>query len=807
MKKITLLFISIVLYNFSYSQTFTVNGIVKDIKTNNPIIGAAVFELGDATIGTATDTEGFFSLNFEKSHILLKVAYIGYKDTVFDIHLKNDTALIVDLISETDISEVSIEDDSLNWKPNEDKLSGNYKKIYAEGADKKDVFIPILFVIPKTKNEKPKLNEIYISKNNSAFGKSVFIDGARIYFPEQQIKLIPLIDVNTVGSYKFYESNFPAEYGDQLAPVLDLTVKKGDMQTYKSNINFNFFGVGISAEGPIIENNSSFFVSARKSYLNNPYTRLFRKDKRANEEYWSEPSFWDLNLKYAHNINENNRFFVSFFHNYNRVKTNISEESNDSTNASFHNDIISSYGNTAATINFKHIFSKNFIFNTAIVFSAYNLKQSFKGDSLGMVSGADSYINRYDATYISGNNDISLKLNAEYNIDNEHFLLFGAETLNHHFKTADAKLNLNDFEHPYNIDTVWKAAGINAQEYALFIRDKFIYDQNLIINGGLRFSVFPDSETTYFSVEPRIFADYKLFKFLSLNIAYSYHKEYVHLLSGNSAGLTSPVFIPSSENILPQITNHFAAGAKINLPFDIKLNGIVFYDNIANNYNYKDNYNYFDYPGKLVLTGNDIEKRIVPAKGNYTGIRITLSKKYKGLTVNIGHTISDFSLKSDSINFGQAYKYSNNCRNEFQLKLSYAIKENIKIFANWIYQSGNFVSLQKQHYIPYDYTNGKLGTGIPVDLNTSYLNEYTQIPPFNRNDFQLKAYHRLDIGAEYVLNNHTFGICIYNVYNRNNPDFIDYKKSVLTNSTTNQLVKFTNLPFFPTINYSFRFEN
>ncbi len=801
MKKVTSIFIFLFLYSISFSQEFTVNGMVKDLKTDNPIIGAAVFELGDATVGTATDTEGFFSLRFSKKHILLKVAYIGYRDTVFDMNLKSDTALIINLISKTDISEVEIEDDSINWKPDGNGLSGENKMIVAEGADKKNVFKPKPFIIQKNIGEKLKIDELFFSDNNSVFGKLIFIDGARIYYPEQRLKEIPFFDKNSVGDYNFYTANFPAEYGNHPSPVLDIKMKEGDMQTYKGHINFNLFASGISASGPVLKNQSSFFVSARKSYLNNPYTELFRKDNNGNQEYWSEPTFWDLNLKYAHKINENNQFFVSFFHNSNRLKVNIFEMSDILADIPINSErnIDSEYGNTATVMNFKHSFTKDFNFNAAFIFSRYNLKQSFNGDSVSAV-----YINRYNSSYTSGNEDITLRLNSDYTINNEHFLHFGANAVNRHFRPIKASLLLNDFEHPNNIDTTWEANTVNAQEYSIFAGDKFIVNNDFVVNGGLRFSAFVNSSTTYFSVEPRIFVDYKLFKFLSVNAAYAYNKEYVHLLTGNSAGLTSAVFIPSSENILPQITNHFAAGAKLDLPFDIKLNGTVFYDNIINLYDYKENFNYFDFPVKLVLTGMDIEERITPAKGNYTGIRTTLSKKYKGFSINIGHTISDFNIKSDSINFGQSYQYRNNHRHDFNLKLAYTINENIKVFANWIYQSGNFVSLQKQHYIPYDYNDGALGT--KTVIKPTYLTDQTELSLLNRNDFQLPAYHRLDIGANYVLDNHTFGIHIYNVYNQKNTDFIDFKRSVLTNSTTNQLVKFSNLPFFPTISYSYRFE-
>ncbi len=807
MKKSAFIFILIFLYQLTYSQEITVNGIVKDAKTNEPIPGAAVFELGDVTVGTATDTEGFFSLNFSKKHILLKVAYIGYRDTVFDINLKNDTALIVNLVSETDISEVKIEDDSINWKPDENQLSGNNKLIYAGGADKKDTFQPKLFIIPIKKTQKKTIDKLFLSDNNSAFGKMIYLDGARIYMPQQYFRLVPFITKNNVQDYNFYTANFPAEYGDHLAPVLDIKVKEGSMTDYSGTTDFSLFGVGISAQGPVIENQSSFFVSARKSYLNNPFTNLFLSDNSGNEEYWSQPNFWDLNLKYTHKLNDKNIFYVSFFHNYNRLKTGVSQEIQDSIYTyGIKRDIISSYGNTASTIGFTHIFSEKFVFSSALIFSRYDLKNTFTGDSTSLTGSSSSYINRYNAVYYSGNGDISLKLDASYNIDNQHKLLFGVKAQNYHFRPINAELTLNDFEHPNNIDTNWVADAVNAQEYAIYARDKFQVSDALMINGGMRFSAFVNNKNTYFSIEPRIFADYRVFKFLSVHAAYAYHKEYVHYLSGSDAGLSADIFIPSSKNILPQITNHFAVGANLNLPFDIKLKGTLFYDNIANMLEYKDNFSYFDFPGKVILTGMNTDERVTPATGNYTGIRTVLSKKYKNFELNIGHTISEFSMKSDSINFGNSYSYRNNHRHDFTFKLTYAVNDNITVFADWTYQSGNFVTLHKQHYIPYEYNNGRLGTGPVPDASIMYLTDYIQGAPFTRNDFQLPAYHRLDIGADYKLNNNSFGIHIYNVYNRKNPDFIDYKRSVLTNNATNQLVKYTNLPFFPTITYSYKFD-
>ncbi len=800
MKRIALILLILSIYTAASAQNYTVNGMVKDGKTNDPIIGAAVFELSDATVGTATDTEGFFSLNFKKSHIFLKVAYIGYKDTVFEINLHSDTALIVNMLSETDISEVEVEDDIMTWQPNKDTLSGEYKKVYAGGADQKAEMPAYPFKITEPAPRKKNFNEVYFSNNSGAFGKAIYIDGAKIFFPERQSKLFSLINHNAIGAFKIHNVDYPVEYGGRVVPVLSLDMKNGAMQTYKGNANINFFGAGINAEGPIVKDVSSFFIALRKSYLPNPYTKLFAKDKAANNEYFLKPSFFDINLKYKHKIDKRNSFFASMFYNTDRIKIHNEDSSTSpaNINLSSQRDLQSSYSNMAYIFNYKHIFSEVFSMNAGLIFNRYNRKQSFSGDSIGDVSGEQSYINRYTADYDFGNEDIALKIKGIYAINNEHLLNFGAEIINHHFRPVKAEININDFEHTTVIDSGIEAKSINAQEYAIYVGDNFIIEDNLKINAGLRFSAFSNSDTSFFSIEPRLFADYKFSDFVSFQAAYAFSKEYLHLLRGSSSGLSNDIFTASSKNILPQNTHHAALGIKADLPFDIKLDGNFHINFISNFYDYKDFFSYFNYPDKAVLTGLNIEERIASAKGNQYGLQIALSKTYKNLSVSTGYTLSLLNLSSDSINAGQSYPYTGNRSNEFKLNLRYFISDNIRVFAEWFCQSGNYINTHKQHYIPYDYKTGSLGTNKIPNMPQNIVSSY------RRNNYRLPAYHRLDIGAEYLIGNHTIGIHIYNVYNRRNTDLLDYKKGVFTNGYANELAKYGSMPFLPTISYSYK---
>src|SRR5688572_16177670 len=59
------------------AQTRTVRGKVVTEDDNQPIVGASVLVKG-ATVGTATDAAGSFSLNVPEGRVTLVVSYVGF---------------------------------------------------------------------------------------------------------------------------------------------------------------------------------------------------------------------------------------------------------------------------------------------------------------------------------------------------------------------------------------------------------------------------------------------------------------------------------------------------------------------------------------------------------------------------------------------------------------------------------------------------------------------------------------------------------------------------------------------------------
>jgi hypothetical protein len=251
--------------------------------------------------------------------------------------------------------------------------------------------------------------------------------------------------------------------------------------------------------------------------------------------------------------------------------------------------------------------------------------------------------------------------------------------------------------------------------------------------------------------------------------------------------------------------NKITVGAELELPFEIFLNADVFMNISGNVLEYKNDFGFFDYPGSQILPGININERVTSGKANIFGLRAVMHKEYLKFNFKVGHTVTQTEYIFENINFGESFMYSHANRHDFNLKAGYAVNENFKLYLEWFYKSGNYVTPRKQSYIPYNYTIGVFGTDTSAVIMKSIEGETLQSVGY-RNTYRLPAYHRLDIGAKYQYEKHTFGIHIYNVYNRKNTNMVDFKENILSNSNELHAANYYVMPFFPSLSYEYRFR-
>ena len=80
-------------FSISFSSAQTISGFVKDKKTGESIIGAAI-RMEDSPLATSTNTYGFFSLTAKELKSTLKVSSVGYKTETVKINDGSKTLLI-----------------------------------------------------------------------------------------------------------------------------------------------------------------------------------------------------------------------------------------------------------------------------------------------------------------------------------------------------------------------------------------------------------------------------------------------------------------------------------------------------------------------------------------------------------------------------------------------------------------------------------------------------------------------------------------------------------------------------------------
>src|SRR5690606_36882342 len=76
------------------------------------------------------------------------------------------------------------------------------------------------------------------------------------------------LSVKTMGNSDFFMGAFPAEYGNALSSVFDLSIRTGNSSKYNHSLQVGALGLDVASEGPFTKNsNASYLFNYRYSTL------------------------------------------------------------------------------------------------------------------------------------------------------------------------------------------------------------------------------------------------------------------------------------------------------------------------------------------------------------------------------------------------------------------------------------------------------------------------------------------------------------------------------------------------------------
>lgn len=771
---IAVLFLLFFSYTLNAQEKSTISGTITDSSNGEELLGASIW-ISELSSGGITNEYGFYSLTIPNGSYILSISYIGYETLKKEISLTESFRLNVNLEPEsTTLDEVVV---------TSERKDGNIKspQMSATSLEIKEIaLVPVVFGeqdVIKTIQLLPGIKSSeggggFFVRGGSADQNLILLDEAPVYNASHLLGFFSVFNSDAIKDLTVYKGHIPAEFGGRASSVLDIQMNNGNNKKFNASGGIGLISSRLTIENPIVKDKGSFIISGRRTYLD-----LFLKASKDEDVRNSVLYFYDLNAKANYKFGEKNRVFISGY--FGRDKFGAGDV--------FGFD----WGNTTATIRWNHLFNDRLFSNTTALFSDYNYDVEISGD--------EGENNGFNIT--SGIKDVSLKQDFKYFISPTNSLKFGLNGIYHSFIpgeiTPDANSNINrsELQEKY----AWEAAA--------YVSDDMEVSERLNFNFGLRYSWFAqvgpgdiytydadgDVETTetydngkivetYGGLEPRAGLTYLLNDESSVKASYGRNIQYLHLVSNSTSGTPIDIWIPSSNNVKPQIADQYALGYYRNFKEDAYESSFEVY--------YKDMQNQVDYrTGAELIFNENVESQLLFGKGWSYGAEFYFKKNIGKLTGWLSYTWSKTEREFEGIDNGDPYPANWDRTHDLSLVGIYKLNPKWTLSASFVYQTGNAIT----------YPVGKY----QVDGET--INLYD-----TRNDNRLPDYHRMDLGATWQLKKtdkfeSSLNFSVYNAYGRKNAFLINFQEAENDPNRT-EAVKLSLFSFVPSVTYNFKFK-
>ncbi|MDR0541026.1 MAG: TonB-dependent receptor [Dysgonamonadaceae bacterium] len=801
------------LFISALAQNYTISGSVTDAKTGETLISSSVFDVNSKK-GVAANLYGFYSLTLSGGQVQIQYSYVGYAPHTVHFNLSKDTVINVRLEESALLQEVVV--------------VGNRQELGVQGSQMSAISVPIAQIkaIPTIFGENDLIKALQLLPGVQAGAEGFTGFYVRGGGPDENLFLldgVPIYNINHLGGFfsvfnsdavknvTLYKGGFPARFGSRLSSVLDVRMNDGNNKKLHGNFSIGLIASKINLEGPLFNENTTFNISARRTYfdiLAKPFIRTSASSEdmeRVDAGYY----FYDLNAKINHKLSDKDRLYLSFYMGddvvYAATKNKnqyFEKEENGMPQEITTNDQLKlnwNWGNLLTVLRWNRILTNKLFMNTTATYTRYRSSLGV-GQSYNSTSPNDP---DYDVnlTYKSGIEDFSGKIDWDYAPNPNHDVKLGIDYIHHTFRPSVYAAKMNE-DNRTPIDTVVGDKNIASHEMAVYLEDNISLGRFVKANAGLRYSTFFVQDKFYQSLQPRLSIRALINRDLSFKAAYSCMSQYIHLLSNNTISLPTDLWVPVTRRIVPMESSQWSAGVFYNLNQWVELSLESYYKTMDNLIEYKD--------GATFLTaGTGWEDKVSAGKGWAYGVEFLAQKTVGKTTGWIGYTWSKterlFDRPGEELNFGKVFPAKYDRRHDFNIVVTHKFSDRIDVSATWVYSTGNCATLGLQEYsgveIPKHNTSGR-----GDESGLTYISQ--------RNNYRNPDYQRLDLGVNFHKRKkygiRTWSIGVYNVYNRMNPFFVypqdkgyydendQYKRSKV-------LKQVTIFPIIPSISYSYSF--
>jgi TonB dependent receptor/CarboxypepD_reg-like domain/TonB-dependent Receptor Plug Domain len=779
MTKSIKLFLWLLAFGFtkSFAQsktTYTISGSVKDAQTGETLIGASVILLDTKPIGVSTNSYGFYSIRANAGIVKIVSSFSSFAADTIEINLEKDAVLNFNLKSKkAQLDEVVISSKRKN--ENVTKPIMGVEKINMAQINK----LPVIFGerdILKTIQLMPGIKAVgegssgFNVRGGNADQNLILLDEAPVYNASHLLGFFSTFNSDAIKDANIYKGGMPAQYGGRLSSVIDIKMKDGNAKKLDVAGGIGLIASRISIGAPIVKDKGSFTISARRTYAD-VFLALQKDTGQGKRSLY----FYDVNLKANYKVSKKDRVFLSGYFGKDFLKLS--------------KDFSADWGNATGTLRWNHVFGNRMFSNTSLIYSAYNYSVT---------------ISNTETSYKGKTNiiDYNFKQDFDWNITNKSKLRFGANIIRHRVDPGSVDVsnvtagNAQPTQKRVSIESAlyasheWKANdkleivyGVRASSLAVKGAGDF-YEFN---NKGERTKTiaYTKGQTvkSYFNLEPRFSASYKVAPLSSIKASYNRNVQNLHLMTNSTSANPTDVWLPSTNNIKPELSDQVALGFYKDSKNDMyEFSSEIYYKDLKNQIEYRN--------GAEILANDFVEGDLLYGTGRAYGIELMIRKKTGRLTGWVGYTLSKVEKKFAEINNGAYFNARQDRTHDISIVGMYDLSKKWNMSATWVYNTGNAVTFPSGKY--------------RINNQTTFL--YTE-----RNGYRMPAYHRMDIAFNYepsilktrrYKSSWSFGL--YNLYGRENAFSIGFRDNK-DDRTKTEVVRTSLFRFIPSVTWNFKF--
>lgn len=773
-------------------RSATLEGRLVDGKTGDPLPGAVLLETR-TNQGTSTDRRGLFTLELPTGEHQLQFSYLGYQPSFQKIRLIESGYAEFEIFEESHhIGEVTVTGEYADLSRSQmSVVRMEAKKIRDLPALMGEVDVMRGMTMQAGVQTVGELSSGFNVRGGHTDQNLLLVNGSPVFNASHLFGFLSLINPDLVDDVRLFKGGMPARYGERVASVMEVDLKDGNVETMRLSGGVGLINSRLALDGPLGKNRKLTLTAGGRS----SYSDWLMKKVPNPALSQSNTGFYDLAGKLTYRFNPLHRISGMVYSSHDEFSTS--------------SQTLTRYGSLLGNLQARNQLAPGLHGEASLAFSRYDYRLT---DLAG-----DDPLKSYDLTNRLEYN--SFKYNLRYRPSDLTTYEAGLQLIRYAIDPGEVTgLNPGSLILPTRVDRE------NGLEGALYFGSDFRLFPSFFLSPGLRYSHFshigpgkvflydpsePRSSLTvtdsllfgrgevskaYHRLEPRLLLRYELSSLTSVKLNFQRITQYLFQISNNAVIAPADTWKAADYHVPPMTGDQVALGLETAFPkggweWSVE----TYYKKLKNLPEYRN--------GAKLLMNPHIETSLIPAGGYAWGVEFQGRKNSGRLTGWLNYTYSRSmrrtlsAFREEQLHDGEYFPSEYDRPHDLSVVATYHISRRWRFTGNFIYLSGRPVTLPEKLY--------------------TYGGE-SLIWYSDRNKYRMPSYHRLDIGLTLDENlrkkrmwKGSWTLSVYNLYGRNNPYSVYYRKTVPTAENDYRVYSLFKLSVIgipvPSLTYNFRF--